>query len=110
MAVTLTTPDGPLEMGTGLAAGTSERRTVHVNGQPAKGAAAMARHLHALFEKAKRVGDIDPPVEFLHEKVTQSLAAVPIPVACGRGCTHCCNGWLSVTAPEILSAAKRIRI
>ena len=50
VAVTLTTPDGPIEMGTGLAAGTtSERRTVHINGQPAKGAAAMARHLGVLW-------------------------------------------------------------
>jgi DNA replication and repair protein RecF len=37
-------------MGTGLAAGTtSERRTVHINGQPAKAAAAMARHLGVLW-------------------------------------------------------------
>ena len=49
VAVTLATSDGPLEMGTGLAAGTSERRTVHINGQPAKGAAAMARHLGVLW-------------------------------------------------------------
>ncbi len=49
VAVTLATPDGPLEMGTGLAAGTSERRTIHINGQPAKGAAAMARHLGVLW-------------------------------------------------------------
>jgi Fe-S-cluster containining protein len=71
--------------------------------------AAMARQLCALFEKALDSGDIDAPVKFLHMKVTQTLAAVPIEVACGRGCTHCCNGWVSVTAPEILYAAKRVR-
>ncbi len=49
VAVTLTTPDGPMEMGTGLAVGTAERRTIHINGQPAKGAAAMARHLGVLW-------------------------------------------------------------
>ena len=49
VAVTLTTPDGPIETGTGLAAGTTERRTVHINGQPAKGAAAMARHMGVLW-------------------------------------------------------------
>jgi DNA replication and repair protein RecF len=49
VAVTLATPDGPIEMGTGLAAGTSERRTVHINGQPAKGGAAMARHVGVLW-------------------------------------------------------------
>ena len=49
VAVTLSTPDGPVEMGTGLAAGTSERRTIHINGQPAKGGAAMARHVGVLW-------------------------------------------------------------
>lgn len=49
VAVTLSTPDGPMEMGTGLAATGSERRTVHINGQPAKGAAAMARHVGAVW-------------------------------------------------------------
>jgi len=49
-AVTLTTPDGLIEMGTGLVA--SERRqtrSVHINGQPAKGAGAMARHVGTLW-------------------------------------------------------------
>ena len=49
VAVTLATPDGLLEMGTGLAVGGAERRTVHINGLPAKGAAAMARHLGVLW-------------------------------------------------------------
>ena len=49
-AVTLTTPDGPIEMGTGLVA--SERRqtrSVHINGQPAKGAGAVARYVGTLW-------------------------------------------------------------
>jgi len=49
-AVTLTTPDGPLEMGTGLVAGDRRQsRMVHINGQPAKGAGAMARHVGTLW-------------------------------------------------------------
>ena len=49
VAVTLATPDGPLDMGTGLTAATTERRIVHVNGQPARGAAALARHVGVLW-------------------------------------------------------------
>jgi DNA replication and repair protein RecF len=49
VAVTLATPDGPLDLGTGLAATGSERRTVHVNGHPAKGAAALARHVGVVW-------------------------------------------------------------
>ncbi len=48
VAVKLTTPDGPMNIGTGLTAGT-ERRAVHINGQPAKGVVALARHLGAVW-------------------------------------------------------------
>ena len=49
VAVTLATPDGPLDMGTGLTAATTERRTVQVNGQPARSAAALAGHVGVLW-------------------------------------------------------------
>jgi Fe-S-cluster containining protein len=71
--------------------------------------AAMARHMHALFEKAKRAGNVDAAMKFLYAKAAASLAAKPLEVACARGCSHCCNGFVSVSAPEILFAAKRVR-
>lgn len=71
--------------------------------------AAMARTLLALLEQAKTDGDVGPAVAFLHAKVDASLKAKPVPVACARGCDHCCHGWVSVTAPEALYAAKLIR-
>ena len=49
VAVTLNTPGGAVDMGTGLTAAAMERRTVHVNGQPAKGGAALARHVGVLW-------------------------------------------------------------
>ena len=30
-------------------------------------------------------------------------------VACAHGCSHCCNGWVSATAPEILLMASHVR-
>lgn len=45
VAAQLASPDGPVDLGTGLAAGAGERRTVRINGQPAKGAGALAAHL-----------------------------------------------------------------
>ena len=45
VAAQLSTPHGPIDLGTGLAAGGGERRTVKINGQPAKGAGALAGHL-----------------------------------------------------------------
>jgi DNA replication and repair protein RecF len=56
VATTLATPDGPLDLGTGLiaenttpASARATARTIHINGQPAKGAAALARHLGVLW-------------------------------------------------------------
>jgi len=71
--------------------------------------AAMARQMHALFEKAKRAGDVEAPMTFLYDKVSATLAAQTIPVACAVGCSHCCNGWVSATAPEILYVARGLR-
>ncbi len=49
VAATLATPDGDVDIGTGLAAGTTERRTIHINAQPAKGASALAHHLGVVW-------------------------------------------------------------
>ena len=70
---------------------------------------AMARQLFALLEKGKRAGSVVEAVKFLHAKVTATLDALPMPVACARGCSHCCNGWVSATAPEILFMASHVR-
>src|SRR5262245_4528617 len=70
---------------------------------------AMARQMHMLFEKAKKRGSVDAPMEFFYEKVSATLAAKPIQVACARGCSHCCNGWVSASAPEILYMASHVR-
>ena len=71
--------------------------------------AAMARQMYAPFEKAKCSGSIEPAVKFLYAKAAATQAAKPTQVACARGCAHCCNGWVSVTAPEILFAARQVR-
>jgi hypothetical protein len=76
--------------------------------------AAMARRLHALFETAKQAGDIDPPVKFLHDKVERTIADFGetfggVPLACKKGCSHCCRVWISATAPEVLFISKIVR-
>jgi Fe-S-cluster containining protein len=71
--------------------------------------AAMARQIFALLEDAKRAGSVEAPMTFLYDKVAATLAAQPIAVACAVGCSHCCNGWVSATAPEILYVARGMR-
>src|SRR6202051_2196360 len=72
--------------------------------------AAMSRLLHSLFETAKRTGNIDPPVKFLHSRVDATVRGLrDVPIACRKGCSHCCHIWVSATAPEILSISKILR-
>jgi hypothetical protein len=71
---------------------------------------ALARQLYVLLERAKRDGDIVPPVRLLHTKIEATLnAGKPLPLACKLRCSHCCHSWVSVPAPEVLYIVRRIR-
>jgi Fe-S-cluster containining protein len=83
---------------------------IDAEAQGAEPTAAMARQLHALLEQAKRDRNIDPPVRYLHARIDATLQRLAhIPVACKKGCAHCCHIWVSVTAPEVLFVAKALR-
>jgi Fe-S-cluster containining protein len=70
----------------------------------------MARNLFALFEEAKRQGNISPPVYFVLQKLDSTIQAFEkVPIACKKGCSHCCHIWVSASAPELLSIAKIVR-
>src|SRR4051812_44047301 len=86
------------------------QRGIDSASQDAEPIAAMARQLHALLESARDRHNIDAPVRFLHTKVEATLDATrTLPIACKKGCSHCCHSWVSAPAPEVLYLAKRIR-
>lgn len=69
----------------------------------------LVHQIHSRLELSKRQINIDPTVDFLLSKIDLTLNGMPdVPVACGKGCSHCCNIWVSVTAPEVLYIAKRL--
>jgi hypothetical protein len=85
-------------------------RGIDTESRDAEPTAAMARQMYALLERAKRDHNIDPPVKYLHDKVDATLQGMKdIPVACAKGCSHCCHAWVSATALEVLFVAKLIR-
>ena len=49
VATHVDTPAGRLAVGTGIAAGTGERRTIQIDGQAAKGAVSLARHFGVVW-------------------------------------------------------------
>jgi len=70
----------------------------------------MARVLASMFEEAKRTGTLDTTVKFLYDTVNATNAGLAdVPVACHRGCSHCCHTWVSAFPPEILATAKLLR-
>lgn len=72
--------------------------------------AAMARRLHALLETAKRDGSVEPVVSFLYAKLNAAIDDFgAVPIACQKGCAHCCHVWVSASAPELFYIARIVR-
>jgi len=72
--------------------------------------AALALRLHAMLEAAKQDGNINPAVDLLHAKLDATIQGFgQLPIACKKGCSHCCHTRVSATAPELLVIAKIIK-
>lgn len=68
---------------------------------------AMARRLHAGFEQAKTTHSLDDAVRYLYGRIEATVHGLAdIPIACGKGCSHCCVISVMVSAPEALYVAK----
>lgn len=72
--------------------------------------AALTRLLFAKVEEAKRQKSVDGPVMYIHSKIDASFRDIgPMPIACKKGCSHCCNIWVSASPLEALYVAKIIK-
>jgi Fe-S-cluster containining protein len=75
-----------------------------------RGVLALSRHLSHLAARAKLQNDVDILVKPFHATISKGSAYLSyVPVACKKGCSHCCNIRVSASAPEILSLAKIVR-
>lgn len=71
---------------------------------------ALASALRKLLEQAKIDGSVDEPVAFVAAMVNATTRGLSdLPIACGKGCSHCCHLWVSVSALEALALAKIAR-
>ncbi len=86
-------------------------RGINPESQNPEEIAGMARLLQTMFESAKQNGSIDAPVTFLQSKVDATVQGLgDIPIACKKGCSHCCNIWVSAPAPEVLFISKIVKL
>lgn len=91
-----------------------DKRSIALGINPGAGdlreSAATARALNALLDEAKTIGTVDAVVTLLYETINATLRGLAdIPIACKKGCSHCCYTWVSVSAPEALYIAKLVR-
>jgi len=70
---------------------------------------AMARRLHAQFRQAKVAHSVDGAIRYLYEKIEATIHGLrDVPIACGKGCSHCCVIAVTVSAPEALYLGKLV--
>jgi len=71
--------------------------------------ASLIRIVHEQVLDAVAVKSVTSLMQFVYSHHTLTLKSVArVPLACQRGCSHCCHGWVSATAPEILYSVKTL--
>jgi Fe-S-cluster containining protein len=83
---------------------------IDLSGNVRQSAMSMARLLNSKIETAKGSGDIDEFVGLLYSKINSIIKKLnDIPVACGKGCSHCCHVFVTASTPEIIYISKIVR-
>lgn len=71
---------------------------------------ALMRRLYDHVEKARRLHDLAPLLDYLYGRMQGTLAALrDVKVGCRRGCWFCCTTWVDATAPELIHAMRGVR-
>ena len=71
--------------------------------------AALMRVLHEKVQTSIRNRSVNPLMDFVYSNLMGGAKFIAhIPVACGKGCSHCCNLWVEATPPEVLYTVKKM--
>jgi len=67
--------------------------------------------LHEILADTRVADRASRAAETMHKVFEASLKATPpkLAIACRRGCSYCCHGWTSATAPELFLLARALR-
>jgi Fe-S-cluster containining protein len=64
---------------------------------------ALMRLLHEQLCTSRAEGSVNSMMAFLYENMGLSTRRLrQVPIACLKGCSHCCHTWVSASAPEVL--------
>jgi hypothetical protein len=76
--------------------------------QPAAGqVVALMRALDGKLKQSIKRRSVGPLMEFVYSSITGANRLVgDVPIACGRGCSHCCHTWVDASPAEVLFAVR----
>lgn len=76
--------------------------------QPAGGQiVALMRVLDSRAQLSRQRRTVGPLMEFVYSSISSAGRLIgDAPIACGRGCSHCCHSWVDATPAEVLFAVK----
>jgi hypothetical protein len=76
--------------------------------QPAAGqVVALMRVLDRKLQQCLQRRSVGPLMEFVYSSMASGAGRVgDVPIACGRGCSHCCHSWVDASPAEVLFAVR----
>jgi hypothetical protein len=52
---------------------------------------------------------VAPLMDFIYQNMAASSRQLSgVPIACRKGCSHCCNIWVAASAPEVLYVVRSV--
>jgi len=70
---------------------------------------ALMRVLYDYVRQSVNGKSIDPLMGFVYSNLSQSSRPFSdAPIACHKGCSHCCHAFVAATVPEVLHVVKSI--
>ena len=80
-----------------------ERRGLDPREPDAYEIVALMRVLRDKVQASIRRRSVNPLMEFIYSNLTAGARHIAaLPIACGKGCSHCCNIWVEASPPEVL--------
>lgn len=68
---------------------------------------ALMRALDQKLQASLQRRSVSPLMEFVYANISAGARLVgDVPIACGRGCSHCCHSWVDASPAEVLFAVK----
>lgn len=70
---------------------------------------ALIRALDQKLKTSIQRRSVSPLMEFVYSSMSGGARLIrDAPIACGRGCSHCCHSWVDAGPAEVLFAVKSL--